>query len=435
MSSLNVPQQTQQTSGKTITPSRSAVSLRRSDIEHVDDLVPITRSRRNSESDVASLSGTSSQLNASVSAAQPDSASAQPTTPALAAQSSVAADTQASTSASTAQPTPAPAAAASPDSTAQPTQSTPSNTPAPVTTSQGAPDHATPSSTAVATTSPGAPGSAAHQAGLVPSPQGPSKDKAENAALTSPTDWKHPDHPDHLKVSDPASDRTTIYVGTDKKAFHIHTAELKQGSPYFKKLLAEDTGHNGKVLADEQTTFEDLDEPGMGLFMHWLQTGGKLNGPHDFHSLAHYLSLYVLALKFEIEGLQNQGKSPPPPHQNHITSMLTHAVIVMDLVRYYYSDQNMTAPAYRLEYIYTYTHQANAMRTFLVSTAAFRALEEAPRNEVTAENPMLTPGAYLSGSIKDVLAKNPEMAVDFIEEVIKIHRDGELDARHGPDCA
>lgn len=331
MSSLNVPQQTQQTSGKTITPSRSAVSLRRSDIEHVDDLVPITRSRRNSESDVASLSGTSRQLNASVSAAQPSSASAQPTTPALAAQSSVAADTRASASASTAQPTPAPAAAASPDSTAQPNtaansqpaQPAPVNNPIPATTSQGAPDHATPSSTAVATTLPGAPGSAAHQAGLVPSPQGPFKDKAENAALTSPTDWKHPDHPDHLKVSDPASDRTTIYVGSDKKAFHIHTAELKQKSPYFKKLLAEDTGHNGKVLSDEQTTFEDLDEPGMGLFMHWLQTGGKLNGPHDFHILAHYLSLYVLALRFEIEGLQNQGKSPPPPH-HHLTTQNLH---------------------------------------------------------------------------------------------------------------
>ena len=37
----------------------------------------------------------------------------------------------------------------------------------------------------------------------------------------------------------------------------------------------------------------------------------------------------------------------------------------------------------------------------------------------------------VSGSIKDVLSKNPEMATDFIEELINLHRNGEHDARHG----
>lgn len=44
-------------------------------------------------------------------------------------------------------------------------------------------------------------------------------------------------------------------------------------------------------------------------FQQWIQTHGKLHGPHDFHSLQHYLSLYVLARKLEIEGLQNQSGS------------------------------------------------------------------------------------------------------------------------------
>lgn len=35
---------------------------------------------------------------------------------------------------------------------------------------------------------------------------------------------------------------------------------------------------------------------------------GKLHGPHDFHSLGHYLNLYAIANKLEIEGLQNQSE-------------------------------------------------------------------------------------------------------------------------------
>jgi hypothetical protein len=111
----------------------------------------------------------------------------------------------------------------------------------------------------------------------------------------------------------------------------------------------------------------------------------------------------------------------------------------MDLVRHYYAEQNMTAPAYRLEYTYHYTQGPNHMRHFLVSTAAFRCLEEAPHPDLAAANPMLhktfyAPGSNVSDSIKAVLAKNPEMAIDFIEELVRLKRNGELDARHGPDC-
>ena len=36
--------------------------------------------------------------------------------------------------------------------------------------------------------------------------------------------------------------------------------------------------------------------------------------------------------------------------------------------------------------------------------------------------------------MRGVLQKNSEMATDFYEELIKLHRDGEHDARHGWDC-
>ena len=99
----------------------------------------------------------------------------------------------------------------------------------------------------------------------------------------------------------------------------------------------------------------------------------------------------------------------------------------------------MTAPAYRLEYVYHYTQGDNMLRRFMVDTAAFRALEEAPRQEITATNPMLhktfyAPGSHVSESIKGVIAKNPEIAADMVEALVKLHRNGDKDARHGLAC-
>jgi hypothetical protein len=111
----------------------------------------------------------------------------------------------------------------------------------------------------------------------------------------------------------------------------------------------------------------------------------------------------------------------------------------MDSVRHYYAEQNMSSPAYRLEYIYTYTHTPNLMRHFLISTAAYRCLEE--NHDLTASNPALhrtltfyAPGSNISDSMKATLAKKPEMAIDFIEELVRLKRSGEHDARHGADC-
>ncbi|KAK3054774.1 hypothetical protein LTR09_004503 [Extremus antarcticus] len=239
----------------------------------------------------------------------------------------------------------------------------------------------------------GAPQSAAARAGLVPLPEGPIQSTAENYALTAPVDWQESDQ---LTSAGAHAGKTTLYIGRNKKPIHVCTEKLKEKSPYFQHLLGDNNPHPSA----EQTTFDDLDEFGMGLFMLWLKMNVQLHGPHDFHSLAHYLSLYVVACKFEIEELENQ---------------------VMDLVRHYYSSQNMTAPAYRLEYVYHFTSTPNKMRDFLVSTAAFRALEDShgPDNLAHA-GPLMhksfyQPGSYVSDSIKGVLKKNPEMAIDFIE--------------------
>lgn len=43
------------------------------------------------------------------------------------------------------------------------------------------------------------------------------------------------------------------------------------------------------------------------LYKHWTEDHESLGGPHDFHSLQHYLDLYVLAKKNDNEELQNKG--------------------------------------------------------------------------------------------------------------------------------
>ncbi|KAF2485339.1 hypothetical protein BDY17DRAFT_293393 [Neohortaea acidophila] len=256
---------------------------------------------------------------------------------------------------------------------------------------------------------------------VTPLPQGQIQSKAENEALVSSVDWKEPDHlaaaaqaSSHLQACNPQSSLTTLYIGKDKVPFHIPSSVLRQKSPYFTKLLAEDTGHDGKVHSAEHMAFGDIDDFTMALFMHWLTTDGKLAGPHDFHSFGHYLGLYMLAQKFEIESLQNQ---------------------VMDLVRDYYREQNMTAAPYRLEYIYTITHGPNHMRAFLVSTAAFRLLEEHSKSPaVTEPTPASSGNAFISESMREVLSKNAELSVDFANELVNLHRNGEHDARRGSDC-
>lgn len=111
----------------------------------------------------------------------------------------------------------------------------------------------------------------------------------------------------HLHKPDARKGVVTLYAGRGHKRFDFMTAQLAANSLYFKKLFAEDEGHDGSLGAAGQETFEDADEFSMALMKHWIENRGKLAGPHDFHSLQHYLGLYCLAKKFEMEVLENQG--------------------------------------------------------------------------------------------------------------------------------
>jgi len=149
-------------------------------------------------------------------------------------------------------------------------------------------------------------------------------------------------------------------------------------------------------------SFPKLDEFAFALFVRWIY-GGRLHGPCDFHSMNHYLCLYVLALEFRIEQLEN---------------------IVMDLVRYYYHNEKMTAPAFRLQYIYSNTNGACKMREFLVNTAAYRAMSDEEERSLG-----------ISGSVKDVLKQGGDVAADYAEALCDLAKNDMVDVRKGDDCA
>ncbi|KAF2091910.1 hypothetical protein K490DRAFT_61345 [Saccharata proteae CBS 121410] len=192
----------------------------------------------------------------------------------------------------------------------------------------------------------------------------------------------------------PGSNLTEVRVGQTAKPFKIHTDLLNARSPQFKQLLQANGNASSPMLS-----FPDLDEFAFALFNRWLY-GAVLKGPSDFHSMHHYLGLYIIGERFRIERLKNE---------------------TTDLVRAYYRASNMTAPAYRLEYLYENTQGPNPMRRFLVTTTAYRFLCESDKG--------------LGESMTRVLSKGGQLALDFITALATLHKNELQDVRRGTNCA
>lgn len=201
--------------------------------------------------------------------------------------------------------------------------------------------------------------------------------------------------------------KTEIRAGLSQKAFFVSTELLVNKSEYFavkassesQKLETTTTTNSGSTTEAlvGLFSFRELDEFAVALFVRWLY-GGALAGPRDFHSMNHYLCLHVLATSFEIEELKNT---------------------VMDLVRQYYHGENMTAPAFRLEYVYANTKGPCLMRNFLVSTAAYRALAEP---------------TGISDSMSSVLKQGGNVAIDFANALVTLEKNERIDVRKGDPC-
>ncbi|KAI7335005.1 hypothetical protein KC354_g17916, partial [Hortaea werneckii] len=93
----------------------------------------------------------------------------------------------------------------------------------------------------------------------------------------------------------------------------------------------------------------------------------------------------------------------------------------MDLVRTHYHTADLTAPPYRLEYISLYA-PGSPMQRFLFSTAAYRYL--ASSSSVTSPSTGPSPESAISEAMRTMFLKSPRLAVEFIETLVKVHREG-----------
>lgn len=199
---------------------------------------------------------------------------------------------------------------------------------------------------------------------------------------------------------------TTILAGESEKPFKILTELLTSRSSYFRDLLGTPTRRDSAInipmtttmpeASDATLAYPELNEFAFALFNRWLY-GAQLSGPMDFHTMQHYLGLYVLATRFQVEKLENE---------------------VMDLVRAYFRAANLSSPPYRLEYIYENTRGPNKMREFLVGTTAQRVVAD----------------GGMSNVMKDVMGQGGGLTVDFMEALIKVQGDKGTDVRRGRNC-
>jgi len=185
---------------------------------------------------------------------------------------------------------------------------------------------------------------------------------------------------------------TLIIVGRTAKTFTVHNERLKTRSPQFAKYLAHEFSSSEPYVA----RFPELNEFSFALFVRYIY-GAKLSGPSDFHTMQHYVGLYCLARQFEIEPLAN---------------------LTMDLVRAYYRSEDMTAPPFRLKFIYSNTKEQCPMRQFLVYTAAYRVLRK----------------GRLSQVMKDLVEDGGQLAIDLMNAAVVMHAEGVPDPRQGHDC-
>ena len=230
----------------------------------------------------------------------------------------------------------------------------------------------------------------------------------------------------YLSQHNDTQNTTVLLAGTKLEPFYADTAILKTISPYFTNLAHfndESSQHHPDLSspyskkADANPlagpfSFPEFDEFAVALFTKWLHDEKCLHGPHDFHSLNHYLCLYALGRRFGIESLQNQ---------------------VMDAVRHYYSQEQMTAPPFRLDYIYANTSGPNKMKDFLVATAAYRVLSKGlPESDSVGYTFKQT--EPVSDSLKGVLRGGGDVAPDFVDKLILLARNDMEDPRKGDDC-
>ncbi|KAB8342947.1 hypothetical protein FH972_022543 [Carpinus fangiana] len=205
-------------------------------------------------------------------------------------------------------------------------------------------------------------------------------------------------------------DFTFNHAGYLNKSFALPTKLLMTASPFFRSgaPVADSTSGKAHPFAFDQPfllkspPFPDIDKFTFPLLQEWLH-GKDLPGPNNWRSMTNYLSLYVLAMQFQIEPLKNK---------------------TMDLIRAYYRREDMSAPGWRLDYIYANTDGPNLMRAFLVYTAVARAIRQTSSGQATG----------ISNSIQKCLKAGGDLAADYAAALVTLAVQPGMDVRIGNSC-
>lgn len=163
-----------------------------------------------------------------------------------------------------------------------------------------------------------------------------------------------------------------VFVGPERKAFHLHRDLLCDRSAYFKAAFmgnfAEASSKEIQLPEDDDTAFE--------LLVKWLY-GGTLQQPKTDEELSAYFALLALSEKFTLEHLQN---------------------LCIDLVRGYCRDSRATVRAQDISFLYENT-EGGFKRIFIAKLAALQTAQ-------------LKTYAFLPG-FRDLLGDGGQFAADF----------------------
>ena len=193
-----------------------------------------------------------------------------------------------------------------------------------------------------------------------------------------------------------------IYVGPERKKFHLHRDLLCERSEFFK---ASFMGNFKEAAAEEMALPED-NVVSFELFVGWLYGGSVISIPSDDEFPA-YVDLVILSQKLCLEQLQNET---------------TDRILML----YRTSSRKLTADAIRS--VYENTSAGDPLRNLTVRCASWAAV----RHETSSFAP----------DDKDLMKTSGEFAIDFttmlaryyIDKIGICDRTEETDPRRKPNC-
>ena len=193
-----------------------------------------------------------------------------------------------------------------------------------------------------------------------------------------------------------------IYVGAERKKYHLHRDLLCERSEFFK---ASFMGSFKEAAAEEMALPED-NVVSFELFVGWLYGGSLTSVPSDDEFPA-YVDLVILAQKLCLEQLHNE---------------------TMDRILIIYRTSSRKVTAHTIRSIYENTSDGDQLRSLTIRCASWTAV----RNETSSFDP----------DDKDLIKRGGEFAIDFTTTLAHyyIWTKGshecirELDPRRKPNC-